>query len=76
MNDPQTKPQAAWNPDTACAEMAELFRQADEIFNQPHYQQEEVSTKSLTEGSDWENFPNRYYQQACCQHQKFEPLRC
>jgi hypothetical protein len=27
-----------WNPDRACEEMAELFKQADEIINQPHYQ--------------------------------------
>jgi hypothetical protein len=34
-----------WNPDQASEQMAELFRQADEIFQQPHYQ--EVSTKDL-----------------------------
>ena len=27
-----------WNPEQASLEMAELFRQADEIFHQPHYQ--------------------------------------
>jgi hypothetical protein len=26
-----------WNPDRAGEEMAELFTQADTIFNQPHY---------------------------------------
>jgi hypothetical protein len=27
-----------WNPRRACGEMAALFAQADEIINQPHYQ--------------------------------------
>ena len=30
--------QEDWNPDRACKEMAELFNQADQIINQPHYQ--------------------------------------
>ena len=35
MNPEDTKD---WNPDRACEEMAELFNQADQIINQPHYQ--------------------------------------
>ena len=30
----------AWNPDTACEEMAELFRRADEICSKPIYQED------------------------------------
>lgn len=38
--------QSDWNPDRACEEMAELFKQADQIISQPHYQ-EDASADSL-----------------------------
>ncbi|MBD0343529.1 MAG: hypothetical protein ICV55_10895 [Coleofasciculus sp. C3-bin4] len=44
-----------WNPDQACEEMSELFQKANQIFQQPHYQ-EQVSTKSLTH-SDADSLP-------------------
>ncbi len=36
-----------WNPDQACEEMGELFQKANQICQQPHYQ-EQISTKDLT----------------------------
>ncbi|NEQ20174.1 MAG: hypothetical protein F6K28_13195 [Microcoleus sp. SIO2G3] len=29
-----------WNPDKACEEMAELFRQTDQIMSKPLYQED------------------------------------
>ncbi len=33
-------PEEDWNPDKACEEMAELFRQADQIMGKPLYQED------------------------------------
>jgi hypothetical protein len=44
-----------WNPDQACEGMAALFRQADEIMQQPHYRDDVSGDELQTRTADSPN---------------------